>query len=212
MESYYTAIAFVVDRSGSMYSVLEDTKGSIENLIETQKKVEGKASLTRAQFDHQYEVIHDFTDLKEVDVKAFTKQYQPRGSTALVDAIGRTIITMSDKIEKMEDAAKPTKVIVAIVTDGLENASHEFTTEKVKKLVEEQQALGWDFIFLGADLNTIQTAQTYGFSPKGSAYYENSNISEAMKVVSTQMTNARSGKAVEISGTERDQLISQTND
>jgi uncharacterized protein YegL len=206
IELNFTAIALVVDRSGSMYQVAEDTKGSIENLIETQKKVEEKASLTLAQFNHQYEVIHDFTDLKQVDAKAFTKQYQPRGATALVDAIGRTIITMSEKIEKMGDSEKPTKVIVAIVTDGLENASHEFTIEKVKKLVEEKQTLGWDFIFLGADLNTIQTAQSYGFSPQGSAYYENANISEAMKVVGTQITNVRKGKPVEISEKERGDL------
>lgn len=211
MESYYTAIGFVVDRSGSMYSVAEDTKGSIEKLLETQKKEEGKAHLTLAQFDHEYEVIHDFADLKHVDVKAFTNQYQPRGTTALVDAIGRTIITMSEKIEKMEPSEKPTKVIVAIVTDGLENASHEFTAEKVKKLVEEKQALGWNFIFLGADLNAIQTAQSYGFSPKGSAYYENSNISEAMTVVGTQITNARKGEPVEISEKERCDLASQTH-
>lgn len=209
MEPYYTAIALVVDRSGSMYQVAEDTKGSVENLLETQKKVEGKASLTLAQFDHQYEVIHDFTDLKLVDVKAFTNQYQPRGDTALVDAIGRTIITMSERIEKMETSEKPTKVIVAIVTDGFENASHEFTTEKVKKLVEEKQAQGWNFIFLGADLNAIQTAQSYGFSSKGSAYFKNSNISKAMEVICNQISNTRKGEPAEISEKERSELFSQ---
>jgi uncharacterized protein YegL len=206
MDMYDTAIGLVVDRSGSMSSVIEDTKGSIENLLETQKKVEGKATLTLAQFDHEYEVIHDFADLKQVDVKAFTNQYQPRGSTALVDAIGRTIIEMSKKIEGKWDCEKPKEVIIAIVTDGLENASHEFTIEKVKKLVEEKQALGWNFIFLGADLNAIQTAQNYGFSPKGSAYYDGSNISEAMKLVDSKITNARKGEPVEILEKEREHL------
>lgn len=202
----FTAIALIVDRSGSMYSVAEDTKGSVKTLIETQKQEEGKAALTLVQFDHQYEVIHDFVDLKTVDADAFTKQYQPRGNTALVDAIGRSILSMDQKIDSLHIAEKPTRIVVAIITDGLENSSHEFTAEKVKKMVEEKQALGWDFIFLGADLNAIQTAQDYGFSPKGSAYYDSSNVTEAMNVINTKISHARQGYNVEISDEERAQL------
>ncbi len=204
MIQLYTAIALVVDRSGSMHSVADDTKGSVQNLIQTQKQQEGQASLTLIQFDHEYQVIHDCADLQTVDEEAFAKQYQPRGSTALVDAIGRTIINMSNKIETMEQ--KPTKVIVAVVTDGFENASREFTTEKVKQLVEEKQNLGWEFIFLGADLNAIHSAQSYGFSPKGSAYYHNGNVSQAFDTLNSKISDARQGKTIEITEEERNYL------
>lgn len=204
MLEMYTAITLVVDRSGSMYSVANDTIGSVQNLIQTQKQEEGKASLTLVQFDHEYEVVYDCADIKSVDEKDFARQYQPRGSTALVDAIGRSIINMNRKIEEMNE--KPTRVVVAVVTDGLENASHEFTVEKIKNLIEEKQKLGWDFMFLGADLNAIQTAQNYGFSPQGSAYYHESNISEAMDTINSKISDARKGKTVEISQEERDRL------
>lgn len=206
MLEIYTAIALVVDRSGSMYSVAEDTKGSVKNLIQTQKQEAGQASLTLVQFDHEYQVYHDFVDLQTVDATAFADQYQPRGNTALVDAIGRTIISMSQKIDSMEPCEKPTRVVVAIVTDGLENSSHEFTTERVKKLVEEKQALGWDFIFLGADLNAIQTAHGYGISPNTSACYNSSNVSEAMNVINSKISSVRQGDHAEISDEERNQL------
>lgn len=206
MLEIYTAIALIVDRSGSMYSVADDTKGSVENLIQEQKKEEGIASLTLVQFDHEYEVVHDFAPLQEVDEKEFTRQYQPRGSTALVDAIGRTIISMSDRIESMDESKKPTRVVVAIVTDGLENASHEFTAEKVKALVNEKQELGWDFIYLGADLDAVHTAGRYGFAPEASAIYDEKNITEAMKAVNTKISCVRQGGKAEFTNEERDQL------
>lgn len=198
----YTAIALVVDRSGSMHSVVNDTKGSVLNLIQTQKKEEGHASLTLVQFDHEYEVIHDFVDVQEVDENAFVEQYQPRGSTALVDAIGRTIINLSNRVEE----AKPNKIVVAIVTDGLENSSREFTAAKVRQLIEEKQNQGWEFLFLGADINAIHTAQSYGISPDTCAYYENSNVGGAMDLINTKISDARQGKQIQISEEERVQI------
>lgn len=205
MLEIYTAIALIVDRSGSMYSVADDTKGSVENLIQEQKQESGNASLTLVQFDHEYEIVYDFAPLQEVDEKEFTSQYQPRGQTALVDAIARTILSMSDRIETMEE--KPTRVVVAIVTDGLENASHEFTAEKVKALVKEKQELGWDFIFLGADLDAVQTAGRYGFSPDASATYDAGNITEAMKAINTKISDVRQGGKAEFTSEEREQLV-----
>lgn len=200
----FTAIALVVDRSGSMHSVADDTKGSVQQLIQTQKKEEGKACLTLVQFDHEYEVIHDFTDIQEVDETAFAEQYQPRGSTALIDAIGRTIIQMSNKIDQMEQ--KPNKIVVAIVTDGYENSSREFTTAKVKQLIAEKQDLGWEFMFLGADINAIQSAQNFGISPETSAYYENSKVGSAMDLINSKISDARLGKQIQITEEERAQI------
>ena len=202
----YTAIALVVDRSGSMESVAEDTKGGVKQFITAQKQHSGKASFTLVQFDHEYQVLNDFSDLSKVDENAFTKQYAPRGSTALLDAIGRTVIEMSQKIEKMVLSERPAHVIVAIVTDGLENSSSEFTIAKIKKLIEEKQAQGWDFVFLGADLNAITVAQNYGFSSRQSAYYDASNISGAFSSIGKQVSSARSGSKVSFSSSERSHL------
>ncbi|HSX13257.1 MAG TPA: vWA domain-containing protein [Chlamydiales bacterium] len=202
MLELFTAIALIVDRSGSMHSVADDTKGSVQNLIQTQKKEAGRASLTLVQFDHEYDVVYDFVDIQEVDENAFAEQYEPRGSTALVDAIGRTIIEMSQKIDKMEDEA-PNKIVVAIVTDGYENASREFTTAKVRNLIEEKQNQGWEFMFLGADINAIQSAQGYGISPDTCAYYDNSKVGSAMDLINAKITDSRAGKQIQITEEER---------
>jgi len=203
----YTAIALVVDRSGSMQNVIEDTKGGVKQFIAAQKQKEGKASFTLVQFDHEYQVLNDFVDLSKVDEEAFAKQYEPRGCTALLDAIGRTVIETSQKIDKMDQSKRPTRVIVAIVTDGQENASREFTIDKVKKLVEEKQASGWNFVFLGADLNAIPVAQSYGFKSTQAAYYCSSNISGAFCSIGKLVTDVRSGsKEASFSAEERAKL------
>ena len=202
----YSSIALIVDRSGSMESVAEDTKGGIKQFITTQKQNEARASFTLVQFDSEYEVLNDFSDLNKVDENAFAKQYQPRGSTALLDAIGRTVSEMSQKIEKMDLSERPAHVIVAIVTDGQENASRDFTVAKVKKLIEEKQARGWDFVFLGADLNAITVAKNYGFDSRQVAYYDSSNISEALGSIGKQVSVVRNGSKVSFSPDERKQL------
>ncbi len=202
----YTAIALVVDRSGSMQTVAEDTKGGIQQFIASQKQIEGKTSCTLAQFDHEYQVLYDFSDLIKVDGEAFANQYKPRGSTALLDAIGRTIIEMSNKIETMDPSERPARVIVVIVTDGEENSSIDFTAAKIKELVERKQAQGWDFVFLGADLNAITAATAYGFSTSQSAYYDASNVSGAFTSIETQVSAARRGDSVSFSDAERNNL------
>jgi Mg-chelatase subunit ChlD len=199
----YTAIAMVVDRSGSMECVAEDTKGGVKQFIADQKRIDGKASFTLVQFDHEYEVLHNFSDLGKVDENAFAKQYAPRGSTALLDAIGKTVLEMGQKIEKMDQPERPAHVIVAIVTDGQENASCEFTVDKIKKLIEEKQAKDWDFVFLGADLNAISVAQSYGFTPSQSAYYKSSNICGAFKSICEQVISVRNGSKVSFSPDDR---------
>lgn len=202
----WTAIGLVIDRSGSMSSVAEDTKGGIKQFITSQKEKQGKASLTLVQFDHEYQVLNDFSDLSAVDENAFLNQYEPRGTTALLDAIGRTVIEMSQKIEEMDSSERPARVIVTIVTDGQENSSREYTATKIKTLVEEKRAAGWSFVFLGADLDSMTVAQSYGFDGKQSAYYKASNIGSALKVVEEQVTAARSGQEVLFSSDQRAQL------
>ncbi len=206
LRSDYTAIALIVDRSGSMEIVAEDTRGGIKQFIATQKQNKEKASFTLVQFDHEYQVLNNFSDLSKVDQDAFAKQYEPRGSTALLDAIGRTVIDMSQKIEKMNPSERPAHVVVAIVTDGQENASREFTIAKVKKLIEKNQARGWDFVFLGADLGGITVAQNCGLASGQTAYYKSSNIVGAFDSIGKQVLSARQGNKVFFSSDERKQL------
>jgi hypothetical protein len=106
----------------------------------------------------------------------------------------------------MDQSERPAHVIVAIVTDGQENASREFTVAKIKKLIEEKQARGWDFVFLGADLNAITVAQNYGFDKRQTAYYESTNISGALQSIGKQVSAARNGSKVSFSLDERNQL------
>ncbi len=205
MLDLFVAIALVVDRSGSMNSVVDDTVGSVQHLIQTQKQEQGRATLTLVQFDHEYEVVYDSVDIQKVDEEAFAKQYQPRGSTALVDAIGRTIIQMSNKIDQMEDE-KPNKIVVAIVTDGYENSSREFTAAKVKALIEEKKEQGWEFLFLGADINAIHAAQNYGIAFEQSACYDNAKLGSAMDLINSKISDARTGKQIQITENERTQI------
>ena len=123
-----------------------------------------------------------------------------------MDAIGRTVIEISQKIEKMNPSERPAHVIVAIVTDGQENSSREFTIAKVKNLIEENQARGWDFVFLGADLGAITVAQNCGFAAGQTAYYESSNIVGAFGSIGKQVLSARQGNKVFFSSDERKQL------
>jgi Mg-chelatase subunit ChlD len=206
MNTNYTALALVVDRSGSMHSIANDVKGSVKQFIEEQKKNSGKASLTLAQFDNWYEIVHDFKEIKDVAEDAFTKAYSPRGSTALLDAIGRTTLLLYKRLENMPPAERPNKVVVAIITDGQENASTEFTIEQIKEMITKHEALGWDFMFMGATLDTINVAKSMGFSADKSAVYNTESFESSMSCISKKMSDARHGKNIEISKTERENL------
>jgi Mg-chelatase subunit ChlD len=207
MNTDYTALALVIDRSGSMQSTASDVVGSVKQLIGEQKKNSGKASLTVTQFDHAYEVIHDFKDIQEVDEELFAKAYAPRGSTALLDAIGRTVIGLTQKLDSLAEEDKPKRVIIAIITDGLENASTEFNITQIKEMIKEEEALGWDCMFIGATLDTIDIAKNFGFSAHKTAVYETAKFSNSMQLINEQVSKARLGKEVTISEEERSKLI-----
>jgi Mg-chelatase subunit ChlD len=206
MTADYAAIALVVDRSGSMHSIASDVRGSVEQFIGEQKKVNGRAYLTLSQFDDKYEVVNDFVDINSVDEKQFSKEYTPRGTTALLDAIGRTTISLQSKLDAMPQTERPKRVIVAIITDGLENASTEFNIKQIKEMVQAKEAAGWDFIFMGATLDTIDVAKGFGFSVGKSAVFSTETFDSCMKGVSEQITQARLGKGVNFTQDQRDNL------
>lgn len=209
--SDYTALALVVDRSGSMGSIANEVKGSVKQFVEDQQKKSGRASLTVAQFDHEYEVVHDFVDLTKVDATSFSNQYQPRGMTALLDAIGRTASTLKQKIEAMPEAERPKRVVVAVITDGLENSSKEYTLDKIKALVKQQEGFGWDFMFLGASLDAINVGTSYGFSSGKSACFSTSNFEGSMQVISDKASAARCNQPVAFSEKERADMLNTLN-
>ena len=159
-----TELVFVLDRSGSMSGLESDTVGGFNSLIKDQKNSEGKAFVTTVLFDTEFIYVHDRADINEV--KPLTeKDYVPRGCTALLDAVGMTIqhIASIHKYARPEDV--PSKTIFVITTDGMENASREFRYDTVKKLIEkEQKKYGWEFIFLGANIDAAATAGSMGIA------------------------------------------------
>lgn len=207
MNINYTALALIVDRSGSMQSLASDVVGSIKQFIGDQKKNPGKASLTVVQFDHAYDVVYDFKNITEVDEEKFADEYAPRGSTALLDAIGRTTLAMNQKLNSLSDADKPQRVVVAVITDGLENASTEFNIEQIKDMIKDKETLGWDFMFLGATLDAIDVAQKIGFSKNKSAVYAVSKVGSCIDLLNQKITCARRGEGITILDPEREALI-----
>ncbi|MCB0367297.1 MAG: VWA domain-containing protein [Bdellovibrionales bacterium] len=147
-------IVVVLDRSGSMASRLEDAKGGFDHLIAEQKKLGGDCRVTLAQFDHEYELVYQSKPIDEVP----PLELVPRGTTALLDAVGRTILTTRGSVEKEGGR----KVIFVIITDGVENASSEFNGAVIKQLVESQK--DWDFMYMGANVDAFAEAGTLGIS------------------------------------------------
>jgi len=148
-------IVFILDRSGSMGGLEGDVIGGFNALLSEQQKLKQKASITTVLFDNQYEVLHDKLDL--ADVSPISKsEYYVRGSTALLDAIGKTINTLKSSIKKKDT------VLCFINTDGEENASVEYTNKAIKELVEECEKERWTFVFIGAGIERFATADSIG--------------------------------------------------
>jgi hypothetical protein len=191
MREDYTAIALIIDRSGSMSGVEEDTIGGVNSFIEQQREVEGDASVLMLQFDREIETIHDFVAIKEV--KELTSEvYFPRNSTSLLDAIGFTIIRLGKILEQMSEPDRPAKVIVAVLTDGQENTSSEFSKKQIKEMIKRQEEVyKWDFNFISADLNSFEDAREYGFAPGKTALYSKGVTGATFGALSMKMSRVR---------------------
>ncbi len=197
MKQGYTHITVILDRSGSMESICDDTIGGLNAFVEQQKAGSGEATLTLVQFDsqHPYEVIHHFTPIREVPALT-RKTYVPRGGTPLLDALGRGINDIEESIGKLNDGERPEKVIVAVITDGQENSSMEFNKEQVEKMIKSKSSeAGWEFIFLSADLNAIADAHHLGFSSDATVAFEKSShgVDCCMSSLSESVSQIRSG-------------------
>lgn len=171
MKKNLTEMVFILDRSGSMYNLVSDTIGGFNSMIENQKKEDGEAFVTTVLFDDEYELLHDHVDIQEI--KPITSnEYYARGCTALLDAIGKTINSIGNRLSETPEDERPDKVIFAITTDGFENASKEFTKNTIKEMIEHQQnKYSWTFIFLGANMDAIGEAASLGIAASHSHTY-----------------------------------------
>jgi hypothetical protein len=158
----FTDITIVLDRSGSMEAIADDTVGGFNQFLKDQKKVPGKALLTLVQFDHEYQFVHQAVPIGSVPPLT-RKTYVPRGSTALLDAIGRAINETGQRLSALPDPERPGTVIVMILTDGLENASREFRRDIILRMITHQrEKYAWQFVFLGANQDAIQAGAAMG--------------------------------------------------
>lgn len=162
MKDNLTEIVFILDESGSMSHLTDDTIGGYNSFVEEQKKQSGEAYLTTVLFDDRYIVLHDHVNIHEVPELTW-REYKPLGLTALFDAIGRTINSVGERLANTPEEERPSHVIFVITTDGYENASHEYTKEKVKEMIEHQQSkYSWEFMFLGAGIDAYGEAASIG--------------------------------------------------
>lgn len=158
-DSNYTALLVIVDRSGSMSSIKSDAEGGLNTLIASQAEVEGHCTVKLVQFDDVYDVVWPSTDVR--DQPRYT--LVPRGSTALLDAMGRAITDFGKELAGMPESRRPGKVLVVVVTDGFENASREWSWTTVNKLVTEQkEKYAWEFTFIGANQDAVLTGHRLG--------------------------------------------------
>ena len=166
-----TELVFILDRRGSMSGLESDTIGGFNAMIEKQKKQDGKCYVSTVLFDNVSEVLHDRVTL--TDIKPMTdREYTVRGCTALIDAIGGAIHHIGNvhKYARPEDV--PEHTIFVITTDGMENASHKYSSDKVKKMIERQkEQYGWEFLFIGANIDAVETAAQYGISKDRAVNY-----------------------------------------
>ena len=171
MKKDLTELVFILDRSGSMSGLESDTIGGYNAMLEKQKKEPGEAVITTVLFDDRYELLHDRINLKGI-APITEKEYFVRGSTALLDAVGRTINKIGNVQKHTTEDERAEHVLFVITTDGMENASREFSDEKVRKMIEHQKnKYGWEFIFLGANIDAIATAERFGIGEDRATNY-----------------------------------------
>ena len=165
MKQNFTDITVVLDRSGSMENIKHDVDGGFNAFIEDQKKIQGEAVVTLAQFDDVFEFVYKARNIQEVP----SMKCEPRGMTALLDAVGRAMNETGTRLEKMAENERPDRVIFVIITDGCENASHEYSKQRIFDTIKHQrETYSWQFVFLAANQDAIQTGALMGI-PMGSS-------------------------------------------
>ena len=191
MKTHTTDITLVVDRSGSMQQRRKDAEGGVNAFIQNQAEEPGEALLTLIQFDTQYEILHGGEPIEKVP----EYRLEPRGMTALLDAVGRAINETGERMSKMAEAHRPGLVIFVITTDGHENSSVEFTKSQIKGMIEHQQSkYGWHFTFLGANQDAFAEAGAMGMRAGGVANFAMDKVGAAYEMTSRKVSRMRGQK------------------
>lgn len=190
MNKDYTHVAMIIDRSGSMSSCWSDVKGGYKEIVKTNKNAPGKCTFTVAAFDTEYTLLEDFVDIQAVKDNL---DVCPRGGTALLDAIGRTIVSVGERLKNMKKKERPAKVMVIIQTDGYENASKEFKKDDIKRMINTQtEEYNWQFQFIGASLDSVNEAQSWGIRGGCTSTYSTEKSLDTFTLLGSKMLSARS--------------------
>ena len=189
MRANITDITLVVDRSGSMQQRREDAEGGVNAFIQQQAEEQGAAVLTLVQFDTEYEILHRGVPIDDVP----EYRLEPRGMTALLDAVGRAINETGIRLNGLKEADRPGLVVFVITTDGLENSSTEFTRTQIKEMIEHQQSkYGWHFTFLGVNQDAFAEAGAMGMKASAVANYSMGKVGAAYEMTSQKISRMRS--------------------
>ena len=208
----HTDITVILDRSGSMATIADDVVGGLNTFIQTQQTGEGEAIFTLVQFDDEYEVVHAGVPMADVPLLARSDS-QPRGSTALLDAIGRTILELDRRIADAPADRRSGRVIVVVQTDGFENASREFTRERVFALIQEREQVTpqqnvpvWEFVFLAANQDAIREGEQMGFMPAKAVDFDadGGSVRAMHELLSAKVLEARQGASLAFDASERE--------
>jgi uncharacterized protein YegL len=168
MKTNLTELVFILDRSGSMGGLESDTIGGFNSMLAKQQAEPGECRITTVLFDNEYEILHDRIDINAVS-PITGREYFVRGSTALLDAIGKTVNKIGGAQKNTAEDFRAAKVMFVITTDGMENASREFSYDKIKSMIEHQKSsYNWEFVFLGANIDAVKVANRFGI-PKNRA-------------------------------------------
>lgn len=170
MKKNLTELVFILDKSGSMAGLESDTIGGFNSMIKKQKKQDGEAFVTTVLFDNELQTVHDRVPLDSVGDMT-DDDYVPGGCTALIDAIGKTIDHIKNIHKYAREDDVPENTVFVITTDGMENASREYTSDKVKKMIEKQKSKGWEFLFIAANIDAVETASHFGIDSDRAVNY-----------------------------------------
>ena len=198
-----TELVFILDASGSMSPLRDDTVGGFNTMIAKQRDTEGEAYVTTVMFSDEASTVHDRVPLEKIG-ELTREDYEPMGCTALYDAVGETVehIMKIHRYARSEDV--PDKTLFVITTDGMENASRKYNAAKVKKLISRQQEAGWEFIFLGANIDAAAAAEDIGISRERAVNYKPSKKGTAMlfRAVGSAVSMNRCAPAMDVSWRE----------
>ncbi len=205
MKNNITELVFILDRSGSMSGLEGDTIGGFNSLIKKQRSQDGECYVSTILFDHESIVLHDRVRLEKIE-EMTSKDYVVRGSTALIDAIGGAVkhIANIHKYARAEDV--PEHTVFVIMTDGLENSSHIFSSDEVKRMIERQkEKYGWEFLFIGANIDSVETAKGFGIGANRAVNYraDGEGTAVVFNTVSEAVYNVRKSANIPVGWSEK---------